>query len=720
MRRVHDCLSSEHHSSPEISPRGKPKQDSPSRKRKATTDTISAPSMESAFYGQRLKSPQRLDRRPSTHLEDQAESDNGELSTAVEHTSATHKILIWPSIKRLLEPRQYNEDYMMMLEEERGLISVYWKGEVSHTADDSTLPTPPITRDIECNGDGMSQVPNGPSEQEMDAEIDRFGLLGLDDKTARRYYQSFLDCIHKLHPFLDRRKLEVNVDLFVRCYCPQACSPKPVFDSLFREMEGVRVHEDVCGFRCGAANAASASTRPLVGRNIHNAIILLIFALGAISEYKSPLPSPNGDEKFDYRHQYIPPSSGSPPAPLADGLHDAQGVLALANSNFSLPPMASLYAPHIQTIGQSFSSSDTDSMPNKASTKRTISANRDGYGKVKNPEVFPGLSLYGFATAILGQIQGCMELGHVQACLLAGLYSSQLSHPLQSHNWIWQASRVCQVLTRPRRYETLDEDPTQDLYKFAYWTCLQLENDLLAELDLPASGISDSEGRISCPKGIFTLDMPNDLTAPSKMMMLFYSAQAYLHRILSRVQTDLCKIAKQIQTHGSSDVQEALHMNLFLWRAGLPDVMKWEDNEPPAADINVARLRAKFYDVQQFIHRPLLYHMLHYGQTGATIGSVGQPLVDSSIGSTFVPQTQQMPRSMTHIHRSNVQMQLMIHPSSSARSIWTPSTVNLHELPSRLRRACKICVKSAILSTEAFDGIGDRIVVTNIFGTAHA
>jgi hypothetical protein len=51
---------------------------------------------------------------------------------------------------------------------------------------------------------------------------------------------------------------------------------------------------------------------------------------------------------------------------------------------------------------------------------------------------------------------------------------------------------------------------------------------------------------------------------------------------------------------------------------------------------------------------------------------------------------------------------------------WTPPTVALRELPQKLRRACKVCIESAILSTVAFDGIPDRLVVTNIFGTAHA
>lgn len=105
----------------------------------------------------------------------------------------------------------------------------------------------------------------------------------------------------------------------------------------------------------------------------------------------------------------------------------------------------------------------------------------------------------------------------------------------------------------------MDDGPLKDLYELAYWTCLQLErqektysneeghcsddsSDILAELDLPASGISRLESRIALPKGHFTLNLPNEIRAPSTMMMLFYSAQIHLRKVLNRVHTDLYKV----------------------------------------------------------------------------------------------------------------------------------------------------------------------------------
>lgn len=66
----------------------------------------------------------------------------------------------------------------------------------------------------------------------------------------------------------------------------------------------------------------------------------------------------------------------------------------------------------------------------------------------RNLDVIPGLAYYGYATRILGSLQGANDLPHVQAALLSGLYAGQLAHLFQSHGWINQAARTCQVLVR--------------------------------------------------------------------------------------------------------------------------------------------------------------------------------------------------------------------------------------------------------------------------------
>ncbi|KAJ5084234.1 hypothetical protein NUU61_008813 [Penicillium alfredii] len=667
----------------------------------------------SSFYSQKLEPME-------TTLEEQ--QSEGELSIPVEHTTAAHKLLMWPSIKKLLYPHEYDEDYVMRLEEERGLISVYGQGEISYTADDSELPPFPRLRDgSKWEDDGATR--NQQSSEffpDANSDIDRVGRFMADADTSRRYYQSYLENMHKLHPFLDQNELNEKVENFIRFYCPPSSTSAPGSSSSRDSQTGTkrkRSNENLRGARSDSQSTDGSSnpSRPRVGRNIDNAIILLIFAIGAICETKSPLPGPILDHKPDFRKEHIPG-----PMPPIKHTHNPSDVLSPTDSGTGFPTTASLYAIADNT-GESFALTAADYKRNLS--RRDVTTSQDRFGRTKNHQVIPGLTLYGYATVILGHLQGGIELEHVQAGLLAGLYAGQLAHPFQSHGWIAQASRACHVLVRAKRYERLEDGPTLDLYNFAYWTCLQLESDLLAELDLPASGISRSEGRMGLPKGKYTICLPDDLSAPSTMMMLFYSAQIHLRKVLNRVHTDLYKVEKQGQTRWSSNVQETLSMNLDLWRTSLPDNMKWKDNDPPTDDINAARMRAKYYGARYIIHRPLLYHALHYGQTGARIGSVAQNTVDSPTGS-MTTQTQHLSPSMANAtQRASAMTRISSDLGTAAPSLtngWAPPTVNLRELPQKLRRACKVCIDSAILSTEAFDGIPDRLVVTNIFGTAHA
>lgn len=175
-------------------------------------------------------------------------------------------------------------------------------------------------------------------------------------------------------------------------------------------------------------------------------------------------------------------------------------------------------------------------------------------------------------------------------------------------------------------------------------------------------------------------------------------------------------------------MQKALSVNLDLWRTSLPDYMKWDDADPPATEINAARMRAKYYGARYIIHRPLLYHALHYGQHGARVDGhrVEGASVDSPTSSANA-SSQQMSPSMTQNPRAQPMSRIMSDMASTPNKApkYFPNglikpTVKYRDLPPQLRAAVKACIDSAILSTQAFDGIEDRLVVTNIFGTAHA
>ncbi|KKK19745.1 hypothetical protein AOCH_006820 [Aspergillus ochraceoroseus] len=576
--------------------------------------------------------------------------EDGELSIPVEHTTAAHKLLGWPSIKSLLLPYLYDEDYVMKLEEERGLIRLYGRGEGDDSSEERLTPSTSLSASWDeryhpaaspNGGWNANFKSNGYTPKQENKDIDEDGMLSVDAETLRGYRNSYLEHIHKLHPFLDQTDLDKGINQFINIYCLKTSPPQgPPLNPLNTSTDAPRGAKRKRSFEAlrgpgydmrspGAKPDGSPTSQP-VAKSINNAIILLVFALGRICQVRSiAIAGPITDQPTDYRQQHIPSAS-------------SRTVPSPSGSDSMLPPQGSFYSSYQNPP----LSSPLDSSNNGAHDNSHL----------RNIDVIPGLAYYAHATRILGSLQGINTLPHVQAALLAGLYAGQLAHPYQSHGWIYQACRACQVLVRSKR-------------------------DILAELDLPASGISRSEARIALPKGRFTLSLPNDMSAPSTIMMFFYSAQIHLRK--------------------------------------LPEVMRWKDTDPPSDDINVARMRAKYYGARYIIHRPLLYHALHYSGPNAPSS------VDSPVGSIISgSKSQQVSPSMTHNQRATNMSRISSDIGMMGRNSGPSNqaaTLTYRDLPTKLRRACKVCVDSAILSTEAFDGIqNSRPVVTNIFGTAHA
>jgi hypothetical protein len=376
------------------------------------------------------------------------EREDGELSIPVEHTTAAHKLLSWPSIRNLLYPREYDEDYVMKLEEQRGLIRIYGRGEGDDTSEDRMSPTPLTSLDSSSGRDDsharraspsspwtQSSHPSGFSQALRDKGVDELGALWADPDTIRRYYHSYLEHIHKLHPFLDQRDLDKKIEMFIKFHClPKSSGSTPTgTGDMSRGAKRKRSCDTLRGAVCDFSTSTGVRTEAAscrIEKSIDNAVLLLVLALGGICEVGAPVPGPVTDKPPDFRKEWIP----GPPT---------RSVLSPTGSDMIIPAQGSFYTPH--TVPSPSPIDDRRSVRGRsASSGQDMPASRH----LKNVDVIPGLSYYAYATQILGCFQGANSLLHVHAALLAGLYTSQLAHPFQSHGWINQAARACQVLIR--------------------------------------------------------------------------------------------------------------------------------------------------------------------------------------------------------------------------------------------------------------------------------
>lgn len=150
-------------------------------------------------------------------------------------------------------------------------------------------------------------------------------------------------------------------------------------------------------------------------------------------------------------------------------------------------------------------------------------------------------------------------------------------------------------------------------------------------------------------------------------------------------------------------LRDSLNHMLEQWRTVLPDDMKWNDGDEPAADINDARLRAKYYGAMYIVHRPFLRHAL-----------------DSEIQAPDF----QSPRfdSLKSARSSSLGYSNSSYERRSGNMGPPRGHVDDQKAQTEILNSARVCVQAAMSSTIAFDSIIDRqrLIVTNIFGTAHA
>ena len=341
----------------------------------------------------------------------------------------------------------------------------------------------------------------------------------------------------------------------------------------------------------------------------------------------------------------------------------------------------------------------------------TEAAKRDWCGKN------PSMAFYLQATKIIGTYTDQDSLLVAQASLLAGIYKGQLGRVCDSMNWIHLAGRACQTLLRQHRLldnrtstsqrstaeafremQSRIKGPTDNLVLLSSWTCIQLESDILAELPLTPSGIQNHEDAAPWPSSIPGFEAYNQFLseperreiAPGCDILTVYTAQLWLRKRLNQIQKWI--YGKSCLSLSLATLRETLkgyRDDLHIWRQGLPVALRWSDDEPPASDILAARLRAKFYGGCYIATRPFLdfaLHMMAKARDGHDLTSIAVRADGSPRG-----------RADVHIFEA------------------------INGIPdSEIWQTAKECVKAAVHSTYAFDGIPHQLIVTNIHGTAHA
>ena len=134
--------------------------------------------------------------------------------------------------------------------------------------------------------------------------------------------------------------------------------------------------------------------------------------------------------------------------------------------------------------------------------------------------------------------------------------------------------------------------------------------------------------------------------------------------------------------------------------------MQWGPDDPPATDILRARLRAKYYGAKVITYRHFLLQILEHSYA---LKHPEKPEHESE-----QPKTDK---------RGQAQEEFREPYKHAVEGIPRLEKTTTH-LDPRIREYASECIKALINSTTAFHGLGDpgsqRLIVTNIWGTAHA
>jgi hypothetical protein len=610
----------------------------------------------------------------------------------INHTTLASLLLDWPSIRELTKYHVENEgikyisEFPILQEQIREPLAEYRRGEAglqAHHVHHGTIDmVDGISKPSSATGADLGHFGGlGP-------KIERnSGVLGFDgyypdfcEAKIWEYVESFKENMLNMHPIIEPQILYAWVRQFldnlpiVQSKTQETPVAKPAFairsstsSSMPNEVTGVKRKRysapEETDTTSPSQNREKEEKTGKPRRTLVNAVVLTVLAAGKVCLYQDQVPdivhSP------DSQHYESPTSLNS----------IASSPSRAPPPNYSGPPHSTHQPPHDRAARDS--QSRRSSNYSSKSVRARLNLNHD---------LIPGLEYFAYASDILGNHMGSYNsLDNIYANVFASLYLGQLARPLESFAYIRQASHKLEILIRPsldklRTYQKnrkLIQETRYNQLVLAFWTCLQLESDLIAELQLPPSCLLSYEEDMPPPNMSLVAGF-------SQRIFDSYLGQLYLRKHLNSIH----RMFYSPDDSTKAETDQFRSVNLV---ADSVSRMSWvapsfafQEDDPPADDILAARLRAKYWGAQTITYRPFIRQILQSSY-----------LLEQHPGTEF---------------RDSVNAPVILSIAISHDGIE----------PGLLEFAKK-GIKALIESTRSFHNLGEkRPIVTNVFGTAHA
>lgn len=220
----------------------------------------------------------------------------------------------------------------------------------------------------------------------------------------------------------------------------------------------------------------------------------------------------------------------------------------------------------------------------------------------------PGLQYFTAAWSLLPAMMTANNVLAAQCHLLAAAYLFYLVRPLEAWNLLCTTSTKLQLLLMaPSRIPP----QLRELVERIYWNALLFESDLLAELDLPHSGVVQLEEHVSLPGG-FEADDQEQHVARDELW--YFLAEIALRRLLNRVSQLIYAKDSILNMSSLEPVVAELDYQLAQWYESLPMPLQFPFTRTALRDPVQAVLRLRFYACRTIIYRPYILAVLENEQ----------------------------------------------------------------------------------------------------------
>ena len=229
---------------------------------------------------------------------------------------------------------------------------------------------------------------------------------------------------------------------------------------------------------------------------------------------------------------------------------------------------------------------------------------RGSISRIVPQEDPPGMQYFTAAWSLLPGMMTNNTVLAAQCHLLAAAYLFYLVRPMEAWNLLCSTSTKLQLLLMsPNRVPASQKE----LVERIYWNALLFESDLLAELDLPHSGVVQLEDNVGLPGGF---DSEEGGEGVGRDELWYFLAEIALRRLLNRVSQLIYSKDSMASTSSLEPVVAELDYQLTQWYESLPLPLQFPFTRTVLQDPVQTVLRLRFFACRTIIYRPYILAVL--------------------------------------------------------------------------------------------------------------